>query len=117
MFATLWTPGTSDVTFGLLTAGDGLADGGLRIEYGNWKVDGDYFFPEYIDGIHFHFGEGLGLQSHHLPWQLGNWLRNLNSLIGRGKAGADLLNLGKVAAGLTSLGIRPLSNGGCECDQ
>jgi hypothetical protein len=44
VFATLWTPGTSDVTFGLLSIGNGLISGGLRVQMGElearWQMGG-----------------------------------------------------------------------------
>ena len=68
-------------------------------------------------GWHWHWGEGPGLQKWHLPYQLGNWPRNFNGLLGRGQAWKDLINMGAIgAAGLAKLlqklGLDP--NCGCE---
>eukprot|EP00456_Euglypha_rotunda_P003938 TRINITY_DN1066_c1_g3_i3.p1 TRINITY_DN1066_c1_g3~~TRINITY_DN1066_c1_g3_i3.p1 ORF type:complete len:605 (+),score=109.70 TRINITY_DN1066_c1_g3_i3:161-1816(+) len=85
---------------GLALAAEGVAAGGLRAEIGNWKQAGEWFFPEGTRGPHVHWGQGAGLQSHHLPWQSRNWLNNLTGLVRRGKGGADLANLAKVSGGL-----------------
>src|SRR5438045_1845194 len=112
--ASLWTQETSDATSGTLLAAYSLAEGGLRLEMGNWKEQGEWFFEEGTRGPHFHWGEGPGLDAHHLPWQAGNWFSNLVGLAGRGAAGQDLLNLGGLISG-TGLAIFGGSSGGCGC--
>lgn len=110
--ASLWTPETSDYTFAVLsTAVGGVSRAGLRIERGAW---GPRPAPKLW---HFHWGEGLGLQSHHLPYQGGDWLANFQSLVRQGKAGGDLTNIGIVGAGglaalLNKLGV---GLGPCPC--
>jgi RHS repeat-associated protein len=83
----------------LLESGYGLARGGLRLELGNWKVAGKWFFPQGTKGPHFHWGSGLGLQTHHLPWQVASWMENMKSLVRRGRAADDLVNIGLVTHG------------------
>jgi len=96
-------------------------DGGLLTEHqswrvtGNWKQAGKWFFPPGTRGPHFHFGSGLGLQAHHLPWQLGNWARNLASLAQRGKAGKDLANIGLAAYGAAVGANSALGANPCGC--
>ncbi len=65
-------------------------------------------------GPHFHWGEGPGLQDHHLPWEAGDWFSNLLDLARRGAAGEDLMNLGKLilGGGLVAGGG---SNSTCGC--
>jgi RHS repeat-associated protein len=107
LFASLWTRETSDYTFATLLAGWGLSEGALRVESGNWKNgSGQWQFGNGppAEGWHFHWGEGAGLQGHHLPYEFGDWLANLQSLTGRGLALKDLINLGAIGgAGLTAL--------------
>jgi hypothetical protein len=79
---------------GLRNVVAGLYKGGFRFELGNWKQNGQWFFPETTVGPHFHFGRGPNLWERHLPWQWDNWYNNLASLIQRGEAGEDLANLG-----------------------
>jgi hypothetical protein len=47
--------------------------------YGAWKNAG-----EWQEDWHFHIDLGNGLGDHHLPQQIGNFLRNWWSLIRRG---------------------------------
>ncbi|MBK6423667.1 MAG: RHS repeat-associated core domain-containing protein [Gemmatimonadetes bacterium] len=107
---TLWTPGTSDITFGLLSTVYGLQALAFRAEWGNWKVAGNWFFPQGTKGLHFHLGTGLGLGKHHLPFQAANWMKNFISLLNRGKATKDLVNIGITASGLAAVlnGLRGL---------
>ncbi len=131
--ASLWTPETSDNTFATLSAFWGLTEGmigkeGMRlVEFNNWKnaagewVAGDPFSVKPTPGSglwHWHWGEGPGLQGWHLPYELGNWLRNFNGILGRGQAWGDLINMGAIgAAGLAKL-LHKLGLGdlNCGCD-
>ena len=38
---------------------------------------------EWQEGWHFHAGKGRGLEKHHLPYEFGNWFRNLIGVIRR----------------------------------
>jgi RHS repeat-associated protein len=87
------------IGWGLALSGAGLIRGGMRLELGNWKQGGEWFFREGTRGPHFHFGSGPGLQMHHLPWQAGNWIRNLISLAKNGKGGNDLAYIGMEVSG------------------
>jgi hypothetical protein len=102
-----------EVLAGGVTSGAGLIRGGARLEFGNWKQAGEWFFPEGTRGPHFHFGSGSGLQSHHLPWQAGNWLRNLSGLMSRGEAGKDIANISMVGSGSAVAAGAAASGGGC----
>jgi len=121
LLASLWTPETSDYTFAVLSTFWGGASGGFRFERANWKnSSGQWQFGQGppAKGSHFHFGSGPGLQDKHLPYEFGNWLANLQSLIGRGLGGKDLANLGMIGAGglaalLHKLGLR---GEGCGCE-
>lgn len=100
----------------MLIAGGGLLRAGFRPEWGNWKQGGEWFFREGTRGPHFHLGSGLGLQTHHLPWQAGNWARNLWSLIRQGKADEDLVNFSLIGYGSAVVASSMLGNsGGCGC--
>jgi hypothetical protein len=103
------------VANGLAMGGAGLARGGLRMEMGNFKHAGQWFFRPGTRGPHFHFGVGGGLQTHHLPWQAANWGRNLWGLIKRGEAGQDLANLAAIGYGaaVATSGAIPE---GCGCE-
>jgi RHS repeat-associated protein len=104
------------VGLGLAMGGAGLVRGGLRFEIGSWKQGGQWFFREGTRGPHFHYGVGPGLQSHHLPWQIGNWARNLWSLTRRGQAGEDLANLAAVGYGSAAAASGAMSTEGCGCE-
>ena len=39
------------IAVGVVFAADGLAAGGLRAELGNWKSEGEWFFPEGTNGL------------------------------------------------------------------
>jgi hypothetical protein len=99
----------AEIFAGTATSGVGLVRGGARFEVGNWKQAGEWFFPKGTRGPHFHFGSGPGLQSHHLPWESGNWLRNLGGLARRGEAGADIGNISLVAGGVAAAGTAAAS--------
>jgi hypothetical protein len=64
----------------LILAGARL--GGVRgPEYGAWKNAAG----EWQEGTHFHLDWGNGLGEHHLPQELGNFLRNYWSILRRGE--------------------------------
>ena len=64
-----------DVAATAATAYYGLARAGFRAEVGSWANG-----PE---KLHFHLGTGNGLGTHHLPYQAGNWLKNLKGVASR----------------------------------
>ena len=99
---------------GLVTAGAGIARGGLRIEMGNWKRAGEWMTTKGKNLLHFHWGKGSGLQSKHLPYELGDWMRNFQSLVKRGLAGEDLTNIAITGAG--SVSITGGSSPSCGCN-
>ena len=100
------------IAWGAGMAGTGLVRGGLRLELGNWKQGGKWFFREGTRGPHLHWGTGSGLQSHHLPWQARNRWRNFRNLARNGKAKSDLQNIA-----MTGLGSGVIAHGAAkECD-
>jgi uncharacterized protein RhaS with RHS repeats len=113
--STAYKGGTyAGMAVGAVFAVDGLAAGGLRAEIGNWKSEGEWFFPEGTNGPHFHWGEGPGLQTHHLPWQFDNWVNNLMGLVGRGQANADIANIAEVAYGTGTVASGAIQRCGCN---
>ena len=104
------------VGWGLAMGGAGLARGGLRFELGNWKQEGEWFFREGTRGPHIHWGEGPGLQTHHLPWQFSNWWANFVSLVQRGEAGSDIANIATVGAGAAVATGGAINATGCGCE-
>jgi RHS repeat-associated protein len=106
----------SGAGLGLAMGGAGLVRGGLRFELGNWKQGGEWFFREGTRGPHLHYGVGPGLQSHHLPWQIANWAKNLWSLAKRGEAGQDLRNLAAVGYG-SAVAVSGAASEGCGCER
>jgi RHS repeat-associated protein len=118
VIAALWTPGASDATFTTLSlgvSGAGLIGAGARIEFGAWKQGGEWF-ADGRDLLHGHFGTGPGMSTHHLPYQLTNWVKNFAANLGRGVGGTDAANAAKVAGGLSGvLGDQATSTSGCEC--
>ena len=104
------------IGWGFAFGGAGLVRGGFRAELGNWKQGGEWFFREGTKGPHFHFGRGLGLQTHHLPWQSGNWWRNFQNMVRQGKAADDLGNIGAVIFGFAVVG-NGIVQQGCGCEQ
>jgi RHS repeat-associated protein len=109
--------GWTGVGVGAFIGGSGLARGGLRPELGNWKQGGKWFFPEGTRGPHFHFGNGPGLQSHHLPWQAGNWAKNFANLARQGKASEDIKNIGLAAYGGAVVASGTLAGRACGCER
>jgi len=105
------------IGLGLAAGGAGLARGGLRIELGNFKQAGQWFFPPGTRGLHGHFGVGAGLQTHHLPYQAANWFQNLLGLMGRGEAGRDLGNLGLIGYGAAVSASAAVGDSDCECGE
>jgi len=102
--------------WGLAMGGAGLARGGLRMELGNWKQEGEWFFPQGTRGPHFHWGEGPGLQTHHLPWQAADWMANFASLVQRGKAWDDIANIATVGVGAGAAAVGVVHASGCGCE-
>jgi len=99
---------------GVAEAGAGLLRGGLRIELGNWKQASQWMAPKGQKILHFHWGVGPGLQSKHLPYQIGDWWQNFQSLLGRGLAGPDLVNMGLVGGGAATATGGATQNCGCK---
>ena len=52
---------------------------GFRLEIGRWK---DKDTGKWImDKLHFHLGRIRGLDSHHLPYEIKRWWKNLKDII------------------------------------
>lgn len=120
LLASLWTPSTSDNTFSVLSAGiaaGGLVEEGFRLKTGSWKQGGEWVAGSQEETVlHFHFGDGPGMTTHHLPYQMMQWLKNFAANIERGKGGADVINAGRVIGGSAGAAAGQLSgSSGCGC--
>jgi hypothetical protein len=98
---------------GLGIGGGGVLRGGLRIEWGNWKIfkGGPWQFPPGKGGWHWHWGNAPGLQKHHLPYQIQNWLKNFISKVKDGEAQSDIANVLAALYGAAQV----LAGRGCAC--
>ena len=87
------------IGWGVALGAAGLTRGGFRAELGNWKSGGQWFLSKTTPVPHFHFGRGVGLQGHHLPWEGVRWWKNFKSLARRGLAGSTISDLSALGFG------------------